>query len=146
MRRFNAVLSAAILALFLIHGVAGGLQLLGLRPASQAMRVLAWTAVGLIVIHVVIGIVLTARSIGAAKKAGASYPGLNALFWARRLSGLAVMVLLLFHLTAFGDSSGPLYRLAWFTRTKRTFFSSRAMTSMAYCVSQAGLYRLTGTV
>ena len=47
----------------------------------------------------------------AQKKAGAAYFRQNILFWARRISGLAVMVMLCFHLTAFERAGGAAYRL-----------------------------------
>ena len=116
MRKWNAILTAAILLLFLVHAVLGGFQLLGV--GSTAVKIIAWICVGLIAVHTVIGAKLTADTLRVRKKTGVGYFRENTLFWARRVSGFAVMVLLAFHLTAFGDNSGAQYRLAWFDTGK----------------------------
>ena len=119
MRKWNAILSMAILALFLLHAVVGGFQLMGLLPGGlNVMTVLAYVMLALIALHTLIGIKLTVDSLMAAKKAGVSYWKENRLFWARRISGFSIMALLFFHLTAFGDYSGAAYRLQWFDTAK----------------------------
>ena len=116
MRKWNAVLTAVILVLFLIHAILGSFQLFGI--GNTAGKAIARAAEILIWIHVLIGVKLTVDTLRAQHKAGARYFRENALFWARRISGFAVMVLLLFHFNAFGDNSGPLYRLRVFDSTK----------------------------
>lgn len=116
MRKWNGMLSAAILLLFLVHGILGGFQLLG--SGSVISHTLAWIMTGLIGVHTVIGIILTAKTIKIQKKTGAGYLRENALFWARRISGFAIMVLIFFHVTAFSDSRGAFFRLKWFDRAK----------------------------
>lgn len=118
MRKFNAGLSAVILVLFLIHAVEGSFQLLGFRPASGFMKALAWINTGLILVHMLIGIKFTIGTIKVSRNTGTSYRKLNALFWARRVSGSAVMLFLLFHVTAFGTREDGIFRLARFTRAK----------------------------
>ena len=112
MRKWNAILSGLILVLFLAHGILAGFQLIGV--GSTALKAVAWAAVVLIVIHILIGVRLTAESVRVWKKTGVSYIRENQLVWARRLSGLAVMVLLAFHMTAFGIGKGEAYRLKYF--------------------------------
>lgn len=112
MRKFNAILTMAIMVLFLLHAILGGFQLLGV--GNTALKAVAWVSVGLIAVHTVIGVKLTADSLKVWKKTGVAYFKENKLFWARRISGFAIMVLLLFHLTAFGSGSGGAYRLQWF--------------------------------
>ena len=116
MRRLNAIVSMAVLALFLIHAAVGGLQLAGvLAGGSAVMSVLAWVMVGLIAVHVVIGIKLTADTLAAQKKAGTAYFKENRLFWTRRISGMAVMLFIAAHIIVFmGESSGGVYRLTLF--------------------------------
>lgn len=116
MRKWNAVLTAAILVLFLVHAILGGFQLLGV--GSTAAKSVAWVCMGLIAAHVAIGVKLTVDTLKVWKRTGVGYFRENTLFWARRISGFAVMVLLAFHLTAFGDNSGAQYRLAWFDTAK----------------------------
>ena len=116
MRKGNAILTAAILVLFLVHAILGGFQLLGV--GNTAVKALAWVCIGLIAAHIVISAKFTADTLKVWKSTGVSYFRENRLFWARRVSGLAVMVLLVFHITAFGDSSGAAYRLQWFDTAK----------------------------
>ena len=113
MRKWNAILTAAILALFLLHAILGGFQLLGV--GNTALKAIAWTATALILAHTILGVKLTADSLRVWKRTGVSYFKQNKLFWARRVSGLAVMILLAFHVTAFGASNGGAYRLKEFT-------------------------------
>ena len=112
MRKFNAVLTAVIMVLFLLHAILGGFQLIGV--GATALKTIAWISVGLIAIHVILGTKMTIDSLRVWKKTGVGYFKENKIFWARRISGFAVMILLVFHLTAF-SSGGAIYRLQWFT-------------------------------
>ena len=116
MRKWNAILTAALLALFLAHAILGGFQLLGVGPT--ALKAAAWAALALALVHALIGVKLTADSIAVWKRTGAGYFRQNKLFWARRVSGFAVLVLLVFHMMAFGYQNGGAYRLRWFTTGK----------------------------
>ena len=116
MRKVNAVLSAVILALCLIHGVLGAFRLLG--GDNDVAKGLAWAAVVLIVIHAYIGIRLTAQTVRVWKATGVPYFRQNALFWARRISGFALMILLGLHVTAFGHTTAQGFRLQMFDRMK----------------------------
>ncbi|MCR4751859.1 MAG: pilus assembly protein PilX [Eubacterium sp.] len=116
MRKWNGILSAVILVLFLIHGILGGFQLLG--AGNIISKALAGVMVLLIGIHVVIGIILTAQTLKIQKQTGAPYFRKNLLFWARRLSGFAIMILLFFHVAAFSDSSAGVFRLIPFGKMR----------------------------
>ena len=118
MRKFNAKLTMLIMVLFLVHGIQGGFQMMGYGSASTFRKVIAWTMTVLILLHGLIGIRLTTDSIRVWRRTGVGYFRENRLFWARRISGFAIMLLLLFPVTAFGDRSGSVYRLAWFDRMK----------------------------
>ncbi len=116
MRKFNAVLSMGILALFLIHAIAGSFQLAGIIPGgSGIMKAAAWLMLGLIVIHIIIGCKLTADTLQACKKSGVSYHKENKLFWLRRSSGFAIMIFILFHVLIFlGKDENGVFRLSYF--------------------------------
>ena len=115
MRKWNAVLSAAILVLFAIHGIAGAFQMTGIIPGGQAvLSALAWLLIALLVLHILIGIKLTADTLRAQKKAGVSYFRENKLFWARRISGFAVFLLMFFHLVLFVSGGEGAMRLKLF--------------------------------
>ena len=118
MRKFNAILTAAILLLFALHASLASFQLIGF--GGTAARAAAWGAAVLILLHTGIGVKLTADTLRVWRKTGVGYFRENRLFWARRVSGFAVMVLLFFHITAFGDSAGGVYRLKYFGPAKLT--------------------------
>ena len=122
MRKYNAVLSMGILALFLVHAIAGGLQMAGFLPGgSQVMKVLAWVMLGLIAVHIGIGCKLTADTLRAIKKSGASYFKENQLFWLRRISGFAIMIFIVCHLVIFmGNSADGVVRLHLFEGAQLT--------------------------
>ncbi|MBR1529817.1 MAG: pilus assembly protein PilX [Oscillospiraceae bacterium] len=116
MRKFNAILSMSILALFLIHAIAGSFQLAGwMAGGSGIMQAVAWIMLILILIHVGIGCKLTVDTLRIQKKAGVSYPKENKLFWLRRISGFAIMIFILFHVLLFlGKNQDGVYRLSYF--------------------------------
>lgn len=116
LRRINAWLGAAIIVLFLVHGIAGGYQLAGILPGgNQVLTVLAWVLVALVAAHVAIGTVLTVRSVRASRAAGKLYAKENAAFIVRRVSGFAILVFLVAHVILFyGDYSSGSYRLNLF--------------------------------
>ncbi len=115
MRKLNAVLSMGILALFIVHAIAGAFQLSGIIPGgSVIMEKIAQVMVCLIFIHFIIGIKLTADTFTAIKKSGTSYFKENKLFWIRRISGLAVMLFVIFHIMIFLGTNNGAYRLNLF--------------------------------
>ncbi len=115
MRKWNAVLSIGIIILFLIHAVIGGFQLSGMfSGGNSVMTVLAWMMVCQIVLHALLGCILTVQTLSAQKKAGTVYRKENRLFRLRRISGFAVMLLILTHLVIFHGKSGTVFRLHLF--------------------------------
>ena len=112
MKRLNALVSAAILILFAIHGVGNALQLFGVGSILPAA--IGWAMLALAGVHAVIGVVLTVRTFREQARAGAAYPKLNRRFWAVRASGLALVVCAVFHVVVFGGPSGEFVRLAFF--------------------------------
>lgn len=117
MRKINTVLSLLLLIILMIHGTMGSFMLLGI--SSSAGKVLAWIGVAVLAAHTVIGIILTGKTIRTAKRAGGSrYLRQNALFWARRASGLAILILLFFHIGLFGGVQDGVYILFPFTTVK----------------------------
>ncbi len=116
MRKTNAILGPVIFALFLLHIIIGSLQLTGLLPGGNAvMQVFSWLLIGAVGVHTLIGIKLTADTLRAIKRSGAGYFRENKLFWIRRISGFAVMLLIAAHTLLFiGHGSGGAFRLNLF--------------------------------
>ena len=112
MRRLNAILSAAILLLFILHGVLGAFQMFGMGTVT--MKAITHSMLTLIAVHTALGTKYTADAIRVWRKTGAPYFRQNLLFWARRVSGFAIMVLIAFHVTAFSYTVEGAFRLKWF--------------------------------
>lgn len=71
MRKANALLSMGILVLFLIHAVLGRFQLSGILPGgSRILMILAWLMTVLIVVHTVLGCIMTVQTLSAQKEDG----------------------------------------------------------------------------
>lgn len=113
MRKINTILSAFLIGIFLLHGVLGGFMLLGI--GHTAGKMLTWAGCAVLALHTAIGFCLTAETFRAG---GTSYAKRNALFWARRGSGLAILFFLWFHIGAFGGFVGHTYILFPFTAAK----------------------------
>ncbi len=116
MRKFNALLTTAIMMLFLYHMIYGGLILSGMVPGgSPIFRVTAYLMLFLIVVHIVIGIKLTIDTLIAEKKSKVSYRKYNRLFWVRRISGFSIMLFMALHVFIFtGTNSEGQYILREF--------------------------------
>ncbi len=100
MRKLNAILTVLILVTFLVHAIFASFQLIGV--GSRSMKIMARAALTLVAAHTVIGVITTVKTLIATKRSGAPYFKHNLLFWARRISGFAVMILLAFHFIIFG--------------------------------------------
>ena len=116
MRKVNAIVTAAMLALVIVHMVWGILQLLGLTAGgSPVFGGLARLLMLLLFVHIVIGVKLTIDTVIIRKKSGVSYWRENRLFWIRRISGFALMIFLCFHIAAFaGVDAAAGERLRYF--------------------------------
>ncbi len=112
MRKINGIIAMIVLALFVIHGLLGALNLMNV--ATVIVKALSHTMLCLIIIHALISIGLTVRSVRTALKTKAVYLRQNRLFWARRISGALILALVFFHITAFGYTSGGVFRLVPF--------------------------------
>lgn len=116
MRKLNTILSALLILVFMLHGIMGSFMLVGV--ASSAGKILAWIGVGILIAHTGIGAWLTVQSFRTAKKSGEKYLKQNGIFWARRASGLAILVLMFFHIGLFGEVQDGQYILFPFTTIK----------------------------
>lgn len=118
MRRFNAILAMLTLALFVIHGVMGALNLMNVAPLVS--KGLSYTMLTLIALHACISVFYTVKTIVGNIRTKAPYLRQNRLFWARRISGVMIMVMIFFHLTAFDTAEGGVFRLLPFDGTRLT--------------------------
>ena len=116
MRKINTILSVLLLVIFMLHGLMGSFMLLGI--GSSAGKILAWVGVAVLAAHTVIGVILTINTLKISKNAFNSYLKQNAVFWARRASGLAILILMFFHIGLFGGVQDGIYILFPFTTVK----------------------------
>ncbi|MBR1676487.1 MAG: pilus assembly protein PilX [Clostridia bacterium] len=98
-RKINAILTSLILLGVIIHGVFASFGLFG--ASANSMKYLARGLFVLVALHTAIGIWTTVETLIACKRAGVHYFKGNLMFWARRISGIAIMILLVFHLVIF---------------------------------------------
>ena len=102
MRKINALLSAAIMLLFVIHAIIGTFQMTGIYSGGGIFS--SAVSYGLIIftlLHALIGVILTAKTVISAKKSGVFYIRENKKFLAVRLSGLTLMMLIFCHMMEF---------------------------------------------
>jgi hypothetical protein len=116
MRKWNAILSAILIAIFLLHGVMSGFLLIG--AGENAGKLLAWIGFALMIVHAVFSAVFTAQTIKSGKATGKWYLRQNALFWTRRISGVCILVLAFFHFGLFGREVDGGYILFKFTTAR----------------------------
>ncbi len=112
MRRINMFLVLGMLVCFIAHGVMGAMKLMG--ADTTALKAAAWAGVVFIVLHVVLTSIMTIRTLYAVKRSGAGYFRNNLLFWARRISGFAILIPLAVHLTVFHSGNNAAFRLQSF--------------------------------
>lgn len=118
MRKWNAILSLAALVLLLLHGVLESFLLMG--AGFLPPKLLPRVAAVLLAVHTVIGVKYTIDSLRVWRKTGAGYFRENKLFWTRRISGFAILLLLFFHFGAFGTVTDGEFQLLQFTGAKLT--------------------------
>jgi hypothetical protein len=104
-----------LVVLFLIHGIAGAFQMMGFIPGgSSVLKTLTWIMAAMVLVHMMIGILLTVQTVRITRKSGVSYRKENALFWIRRISGFVLMLLILLHLMVFMQTGTGFFRLGYF--------------------------------
>ncbi len=103
-----------MLLTFIAHAVMGAFKLFGTN--ADALKPAAWICFCFIFAHVIVTSVLTYQSLYARKKSGAGYFKENKLFWARRISGFAILIPLIMHLMIFkGTERNGSFRLVEFS-------------------------------
>lgn len=112
MRRVNTFVTIGIILSFLFHAVLGSIRLFGADAGSPIIA--AWICMVFVVFHVIITSILTFKTITSIKKSGKNYFRDNLLFWARRISGFALLIPLVMHLLIFSGTGDEAYRLVFF--------------------------------
>lgn len=113
MRKWNNLLARVIILLFLFHALMGSLMLLGISKVS--LKPLSWFLLSVVSVHGILGIIATIPAIKTARKTGQWFFKENAAFWTKRISGIAIMLLLSLHITAYTTSVNGKFFLKEFT-------------------------------
>lgn len=133
MRRINSFVTVGIIVTFIFHAISGGIRLFGADAGSPLTS--AWICIGLVGVHVIITTILTVRTLLTIKKSGKGYFKENLLFWARRISGFALLIPLVMHMLIFSGTGDEAYRLV--------FFHSGRLISQILMVAALALHILT---
>jgi len=133
-RKLNALVTAALAVLIVWHGLSGSFMLLELNAGMS--KCVAWSATTLAALHAVLSLWLGARTIKAAR-GGKLYLRQNARFWAVRVSGIALIFLLVLHMGAFGRVRSGQFVLFEFTAAR--FAVELAMAAALAVHALAGL-------
>ena len=112
MRRINIFVIIGIIITFIFHAVSGSIRLFGADAGSAQLS--ARLCMFLVLVHVIITTILTVRTLLTIKKSGRGYFRENLLFWARRISGFALLIPLVMHLLVFSGTGDEAYRLVFF--------------------------------
>ena len=113
MRKWNNILARVILVLFLLHALMGSLMLLGMSNISW--KPLSWLLLAAVIAHGVLGVLATVQAVKSGKVSGKWYLRQNAAYWTKRFSGLAILLLLFFHISAYTTTVGGAFFLKEFT-------------------------------
>ena len=113
MRKWNNLLARVIILLFLLHALMGSLMLLGISTIT--LKPLSWLLFGVVILHGIFGIISTIPSIRTARKTGQWFLKENVAFWTKRISGIAILLLLSLHITAYTTSVNGKFFLKEFT-------------------------------
>lgn len=105
MRKLNVIIIAGIAVVFTVHAALGAFALAGLGYLPQ--KQIARACLFLVGCHVVLTAVLMVKTFRAMRKAGTGYLAGNGMFWVRRISGAAIIPLIVIHLTVFITDGEP---------------------------------------
>ena len=135
MRKWNTIISLILIILFLIHAIAGSFQLMKIIPGGNSMmKTISCILMLFLIIHIVIGIKLTFDSIKIGKRSGKFYLRENAVFWTRRITGFAMILLIICHVILFMNK-GEVFRLNNFNEIQLIFSILLVLTLVVHILS-----------
>jgi succinate dehydrogenase hydrophobic anchor subunit len=110
-RKLNAILGTLIIVLLFAHGILGAILLIGI--GNIVIKQLARALFTLVIVHAVISIILTVQSAKVWRHTKTLYFRENKSFWIRRISGLAIVILIFVHIMLFGHKPDGDNTYAW---------------------------------
>ncbi len=100
LRKWNTIAAAVLVGLLLVHGLLGCYRLLGFQTAGG--RLLGVIMLGLLVFHASAGFFFSFSAMRNCKFGKPWYLAANWMFWARHISGLAILILIPLHFYTYG--------------------------------------------
>ena len=135
MRKWNTIISLILIILFLIHAIAGSFQLMKIIPGGNSMmKTISCILMLFLIAHIVIGTKLTIDSVKIGKRSGKFYLRENAVFWTRRISGFAMILLIICHVILFSNK-GDVFRLKNFNEIQLVFSILLVLTLLVHILS-----------
>lgn len=113
MRKFNGILARVVVVLFLIHAMMGCFMLQG--RSSVSCFPLTILLLFTVIAHAILGVIATIKSVRSGGISGKWYLKQNKVFWIKRVSGVSILLLLIFHMSVYVTSSNGVYFLKEFT-------------------------------
>lgn len=99
MRKINTILAHFILILLLVHAFMGCLLMLGF--SSITLKPLSYLLLSVVCLHALLSILSSVSSIRIGFKSGQWYFKENASFWIKRITGIVILILIFFHISAY---------------------------------------------
>lgn len=113
MRKLNGILARVVVVLFLIHAVMGCFMLQG--RSSVSCFPLTILLLVTVIAHAILGVIATIKAVRSGGSSGKWYFRQNKAFWIKRISGVSILLLLIFHMSVYVTSSNGVYFLKEFT-------------------------------
>ena len=102
MRKINGKISLILIILIIFHIIMGASQMIGITQLSpEWKKFVSYFMVGLLLIHITCGILLTINPINNSKITKARYLNLNKRFWISRVTGVLIIILGGYHIWFF---------------------------------------------
>ncbi len=99
LRKFNMYLSMVMIGLLILHGVAGAFMLFEVH--TIVLKPLSYTLLAVVLLHALIGIILTKEAFKSKSQGGKWYAGANAGYWVKRITGIIMLIMIWFHMTTW---------------------------------------------
>ncbi len=99
MRKINMILAHFIMILLLVHAFMGCLLMLGF--SSITLKPLSYLLLSVVFLHALLSTLSSVSSIQIGLKSGRWYFKENAPFWIKRITGILILILVCFHISAY---------------------------------------------
>lgn len=127
MRKINTILARIILFLLVVHSFMGCLLMLGW--SNITLKPLSYLLLGIVCFHAILSILSSVSSIQIGFKSRKWYFKENVSFWIKRITGILILILVWFHISAYTTVVDGKFFLQEFT-----FIKLISQLSLALCI------------